>query len=212
MPLFEAVIVAAIKIKEVSNLSFKANGFLGEQIKAEIQIIYNRNKTLFDFTLDFIKFALEIEQKIELSSSNNIQQILTGLLYGKIINSIQSAYILSKHGLTSDGRVVLRGALEATFILRSICLESDFASKYVETTLQKKLKLINSIYNSKEEILKSLRDAISKEGIGELQQTIEDGKIKDFSALEIATKTGLEGAYQTMYRMLSEEVHTSPHH
>jgi hypothetical protein len=191
-------------------MPFDEFGFLGSQINDVSIQIYESNRDIFDLCHDLNHFAHKVKFEFSIES-NNVQRVIAATLFIKVLHGFQSAVVLFKYGLTSDGKVIARSIMETMFTLKAICDNDDAVSEYIKSDNAKREKLLNVILNEPDQdIFSAVKSEINPEFIDSLKRRNRDEKVRDISAQEWAEKAGLKSHYQTAYRILNDEVHTTP--
>lgn len=191
-------------------MPFDEFGFLGSQIKDISKQIYESNRDIFDLCHDLNNFAQKVKFEFSIDS-NNGQQVIASTLFIKVLHGFQSTILLFKHGLASEGKVIARSIMETMFTLKAICDNEDAVREYIQSDNAKREKLLNVILNEPDQdIFSTVKKEITPEFIDSIKVRNRDQKVRDISAQEWAEKAGLKSHYQTAYRILSDEVHTTP--
>lgn len=131
-------------------MSFDKFGFLGTQIEEISEQIYRNNLELFDLCYDLNHFAQKVKFEFSIDS-NNGQQVVEASLFIKVLHGFQSAVLLFKYGLASDGKVIVRSIMETMFTLKAICDNEDSVREYILSDNVKREKLLNVIKSEKDE-------------------------------------------------------------
>ncbi|WP_175532137.1 DUF5677 domain-containing protein [Paenibacillus sp. yr247] len=139
---------------------------------------------------------------------DNIKGILAATLFIKVTNCFQAIVLLSKKGLGIECAILTRALLEVTFPLKAIVESENFVEEFILTENWKRFKLMNVILNDKKSF-STIHSQISVEQKKELEEEIERNGYKDMSTEEIARRANMQTFYQTAYRNLSEDVHTT---
>ncbi len=203
-------------------MPFRKYGFLGQEATENILTVRKRYFELFQLVDEVNEYIHKVIGEVKLDPYD-MHQSLIGSLFAKMLHSFQAVIILGQYGLESDSNIILRALFDAIFIFGSIVEDREFAEKYVEyQTKTSQLKKVNAAINNAddlkfdEEMIRKLTDR--KEEL-EKELGIDQGENKDkekgktvnmFSSEQLARKAGLNAMYQSGYRILSDDVHTSP--
>jgi hypothetical protein len=179
---------------------FYLKGFLGDEAK-EFYITNSENhKTMFDFCEELNRYTIKISQKLNIHS-RDARELIIGGLFVKILNSTQSAIILTKYGLDIEAQVLERTALEALFWLSAIVKRNKLHLKFIETHDAQRNELIKSIKKNPESFHPIIIEK-SKEC-----STASESEIKTYPIETIASIAGLKVGYDNIYSMLCLCVH-----
>lgn len=194
-------------------MDFNEEGFLGDSItvthfKSSVESKYAQFLELYrktNRTAHKMKFHLEVP-------NTDGQKVIAVALFIRLLNSFQAVAILAQHGLMFDSKIVLRGGLESLFILNLLCKKKEFLDEYIGSDHVRRLTLFEVAAHTSDPNFESLRNYANShpEFYTELKEKIKKNGWKRLKAAEIAKRSGLSSMYDTQYRLLSEEVHTSP--
>ena len=145
--------------------------------------------------------------------NNDGQKVIAAALFIRLLHTFQAVAILAQHGLMLDSKALLRGGLEALFILNLLCKEKEFLDEYIGSDALRRRKLFNVAADSASDPnFESLRNYARShpEFLEELEEEIKKNGWKKLNTKELAERSGLISMYDGHYRLFSEEVHTSP--
>lgn len=190
----------------------KYDGYIGEEydeLKKEVSDKYDDCFRLCKKISEFINhLRLEIGVK-----RDDIPGTIIIPLFTKSLETYQSIFILLTHCLISPAASLLRVLLEDVIIIGYCCKGNTEFERYMARELHKKKKLINIIMQSlnifpKEEI----DEEKIQNNLTFIKKKLEEiGNPSKISTEEMAKKIGLERHYATVYRTVSNEVHTNPY-
>src|SRR5258706_8288982 len=187
---------------------FNELGYLGDGIREFRETVVQNHKELFGLLFNLNTYSQKKKFEITVDSDNG-QQVLSVSLLAKILNDIQSVYILSMYGLTQQGRIVLRSALESFFLLAKIAKDPKFVSTFIEADEINRLKLMNAANTHSHPVFNDLKKYATPTVIDTLKKDIAMRDIKPINLRTIAEDTGLGVYYDTVYRLLSLDVHST---
>lgn len=190
-------------------MPFDEKGFLGGQITEISNNIYADKKKYFDVCYDLNQFAHRVKFEFVIHNANG-QEVISASLFIKILNGFQAIYILAKFGLLIEAEILLRSILEALFLLKITCEDSNFIPEYVKTDDAQRLKFMTIAKNNPDPVLDSLRDYATKEKMEELKNKITQENIKELQIKELAKRANMCKQYETTWRLLCSPVHSSP--
>jgi hypothetical protein len=99
-------------------MPFEKFGYLGKQaIEIENEIYFN-NKDIFNYAIELNSYLHQIGSQLTINTSN-LHQLVVVASFIRILYGYQSTILLSKKGLISDAKAVLRVVLENIVYLKS---------------------------------------------------------------------------------------------
>jgi Family of unknown function (DUF5677) len=128
----------------------------------------------------------------------------------KILNDMQAAILLVEHGMASQARTLIRTGLEALFILANICRIDEFWRSFILSDQVGRLRLLRVIRDSPSVLLEDVCPHVTPELIDQLDQEIKEGGITAEKVEALARRVNLQNLYDGLYRLFSQNVHTSP--
>lgn len=189
-------------------MSIDKKGFLGEQIHEFSRDIINNNKELFDLCFDFNQFAHEVKYRFQFHSEDE-RAIIAACLFIRILNGFQAVVILAKYGLPIESNMVLRNLFQTLCILKLVVKNEEFHRKYISTDLVQRRRLFNVAREISDPVFDELRND-AHEYIKELSNEIEEREAEEYSVEKLAELANWKLFYNTFYRLLSADTHTSP--
>lgn len=197
-------------------MSFEENGYLSKSAEIMASEIYQRNKELFVFSHDLIRYALSIRIKIKPDLLTLQEWVCVGLFL-RIVEGVQAVLILVNRGLEYDSWVVIRSIFESFFFLIKSSTDNTFVHNYVKADLKEYRKLVNiATQIPKEDTLD-----INGYSFNEIKEKFENLKlylnneidstsILKINREQIAKSVNLSEFYDYGYRQASSYVHISP--
>ena len=190
-------------------MDFNEKGFLGTAISEFTVSAQARYSDFFDacYRINELAQATKFEFTVH---NRDGQEVLTATMLLRLLSGFQSVIILAKMGLVIDAKVVLRGILEALFILKLLCEEETFVAEYAGSDQARRLKWMNIAHQNKDPNFESVRKHATPDVMDALRQEIAKHNYKKIDIEDVARRAGLQSMYNADYRLLSEEVHTLP--
>jgi hypothetical protein len=192
-------------------MSINDHGFLGHEIedyKAHIQKTFGEHLdyyTRLNVFLNKLKFALRPKQ-------DDVRRITIVTLFVKGLETFQSIYILSSHGLTIDAEVLNRALFEAVGTILYCSASDENCKRYHAQDLHNKLKLINIVrQDPKRYLFGKPSEELDKVALQWKQMLAELGNPKPITIEGMIRQTAVRDLYDPFYRLASRSVHTSPH-
>lgn len=190
-------------------MPFDENGFLGQDADAFAEQIEKAHIDFFRLCYDINKFAQKTKFRFEIHNKDG-QEVITACLFIRVLEGCQAAILLVKRGFSTDARALIRIILEALILLKICCEDSEFIPRFIQTDERKRLKLMQIAHKYTDELFSLLREHATQEIISELSENIKQENIKGLIIEQLSEKAGMKHYYDTVYRLASDHVHTSP--
>lgn len=189
-------------------MSIDEEGFLSKEVDGFRNGIRSKHQAYFDLVERLNRYCQQAKYRLVVHNRDG-QKIFTACLAIKLLNDVQAGIILLERGLASQGRSMLRVALECLVVLAKIAQSYEFVHAYVKVGEQDRLKLINALrYNPNQEF-DDVREDLTDELIAAIKDTIGETQNRR-NVEEWAKDVGLGHLYDGPYRLFSQEVHSSP--
>lgn len=185
------------------------HGHLGLEAFNSRNTIRQKHKDVFELVADVNMYANDVASKTKIDS-DNVQELVAGCLYARILNGFDAFVILAQMGLESDSKIILRTLLEILFLMGAICKDEEYAIKYIKNEKANQLTYANVILSDLENIFDKTRLDEIKQRKAILRKEIDEDCIAFFTIENLAKYAGLNPIYQTAYRILSKDVHILP--
>jgi uncharacterized protein DUF5677 len=189
-------------------MSLDDQGFLSPELEKYREGIRAKNKAFFKLIEDLNGFCQQTKYRFEIHNRDG-QQIFAGCLLIKLLNDVQAAVILFEKGLISQGRSLLRIALESLIVLGKICESYEFVHAYAKIGEKDRLKLVQSIRSASTNVFDDIKPELTDELIKRIEETLE-GKECTSNKEQWARDINLHHLYVGGYRLFSQDVHSSP--
>jgi hypothetical protein len=187
---------------------FDETGYLGEGIRQFRESTLASFKQFFTLSRTVCSFARGKILQLKVDHTDG-QQVLSCYLFAKILNGVETAHILSTYGLTHEGRVILRSVLEGFFYLRATVSDTAFVQRYIQADELNRLTLMKAAKKYDQAPFSDIRNYATDEVIQAQQKKIEKQNIKKLILWDIVHKLGLLHMYDSLYRLLSTDIHAS---
>ncbi len=189
-------------------MSFQKYAFLGEEIQSFIIDNSDDNECLkLSYMINEL-FNTEIEKLIHpIDDSKDVTIVALGI---KALQTYNSIIILSKYGLESDSKALMRVLAENIFYIGALINDSRFYEEYYKKTGCQTMLIVKNIKNKKHSELFS-EETISELNEIDFREIEEHSKtlIKEYkSTYNIAKKAGLLDIYVYVYGALSSHIHS----
>lgn len=186
---------------------FNEKGFLGEEIKNFQQSVLQKYIRCFNLVRELNLYAQAKKFDVKIDPENG-QQILSISLLTRILNDLQSVYVLCTYGLTQQSRVILRSTFESFFLLVKLVIDPSFVTQYVKADIINRLNILKTSHNYHGALFADVRNIATQDKIQELEKQKKSENIKPIKIESIAKSTGLGAYYDSVYRILSQDVHS----
>ena len=187
-------------------MSFDEYGFLGDYGNKIVKYNYENHIKVFKICEEINNYAQNIKYAFKINGYD-IQGLLAISLFGKVLNTFQTAVILYKYGLSSQSKMITRVQLESLFILKSIVKDKqniDKLKKSIDKRRELLLKDINkntySVFNEflEEDLIEEYRD---------LKEKNKKSDAMLISPKEWAIESESYYEYFLAYNQLSKDIH-----
>ncbi len=189
-------------------MSIDDGGFLSKEIDGFRNGIRSKHQAYFDLVESLNRYCQQTKYRLVVHNRDG-QVLFTACLAIKLMNDVQAAVILLERGLTSQGRSILRVALECLVVLTKITQSYEFVHAYVKVGEQDRLKLVKAIRLNPNQGFDDVRADLTDALIATIKDTIGETQNKR-NVEQWAKDVGLDHLYDGTYRLFSQEVHSSP--
>lgn len=194
-------------------MKIQGDGFLSSKGQAEAQRIVAENQGGFEALWQSINALRSFAASCEVArqeTKTEKQKAIALVLAARLLEVTEAAYVTLQHGMSTEANSLFRIFLDAYFVLGNLCSDPDFVAEYFKSDEADRLKLINSVRKHTDELFQQVNDGISAEHQAELKALVESEKIQAFNSYNYAAKIGCEKIYDSMYRITSAAIHTTP--
>jgi hypothetical protein len=132
------------------------------------------------------------------------QEIFAVGLLLKLAGDIEAASLLIERGMYSQGRSMLRVAIECDITLAKVCESFEFGQAYATVAEQARLKLIKGL--RKIDVYPQVKAAVTDEYVIELSDRLKGKPEKKLE--QWASDAKMDGIYQGPYRLFCGDVHS----
>ncbi len=184
------------------------SGYLFEydKVQADIQ---DRYRNWVEVIRDIEKVSREVQHKLHIPK-DNLRLLLAALLFSRTISNIGAATLVFESGFESQGRALLRVAMESTFTLVAIDKTPDLADQFAkEDDLQRKRMLNKARMWNSPELQEQAKSRATDEKLAEIQEAIEENAVRKMSTEDYSKAAGLHDWYLTAYSLFSASIHNS---
>ncbi len=193
--------------RSLSNNDFNEKGFLGEEIQNFQQSVLEKYIKLFDLVRQLNLYAQGKKFDLAIDPDNG-QQVLSISLLTKILNDLQSVYVLCTYGLTQQSRIILRSTLESFFLLAKLVTDPSIVTQYINADIINRLNIMKTSHKYHGPLFTDIQNIATHDKIQELEKQKKSENIKPLKIESIAQSIGLGAYYDSVYRILSQDVHS----
>ncbi len=194
-------------------MNVEGDGFLSNDGSEKSARIVARNSGVFSSFEETIRdcksFVLSTSMKGQ-DSEKNRQQIIAIVVAIRLLEICEAALLILKNGMSNEADTLFRVFLDAYFVFANICKDPGFIVEYFKSDEAARLKLLNSVEKHNSELFKEINEYATHELKVQLKQKIKEEKIQDFKSYAYADKAGCAEMYDSLYRLMSAPLHTTP--
>jgi len=188
-------------------MSIDDQGFLSPDVEPFQKTIRERHKEFFDLFERVSRMCHRRKYDFTIHSKDG-QEVFAGALFLKLLTDTEAVVILLERGMASQGRSMLRVAIECAINLAKICTTYEFVQAYVLTGERQRLQLVKGIRNNPEigfdAVLNEITDDLIEGIVKNLAESKRE-KIEDWAA-----DVNLSWMYHGPYRVFCPDVHSGP--
>lgn len=203
-----------IAMAEQRRISVEGNSFLDENALNRLLSNSYVSLPLAEAAVAVVRYGNDFvrarELKAPYETNAEKQRVFAIVILVRILEVCEAIVNLSAHGFRSEGRSLFRVFLDAYFILACTCRNAGFIEQHVKSDEKYRLKFMNVARQSDHEIFAGLNEYASDEVVQKLDHKIKDEGIQESRSKRHAQMAGCEILYDSMYRLCSRAVHTSP--
>ncbi|AFJ02625.1 hypothetical protein Q7C_1476 [Methylophaga frappieri] len=193
-------------------MNVDGDGFLTEQAdqRAESAIqphlaVFERLNEILALIRAFIKaHSVPVQE-----SETDHQRIIALVLATRILEISEAGILIMRKGMTNESMTMLRVFLDAYFVFGNVCTNPGFVKEYFQTDLRARLKLMNVSQQHSSTLFASAR-AYADQEKDNLKSTVDSEGAKAFKSEEYAKNIGCSEIYDSLYRLTSPSLHTTP--
>jgi hypothetical protein len=157
-------------------LSLDDEGFLSKEIDDFRNGIRSKHQAYFDLIERLNRYCQQTKYRLVVHNRDG-QELFTACLVIKLLNDVQAAIILLERRLASQGRSMLRVALECLVVLAKITQSYEFVHAYVKVGEQDRLKLVKAIRQNPNQGFDDVRADLTDDLIAAIKEQLVKHKI-----------------------------------
>lgn len=194
-------------------MKIEGDGFLSESGQKKAQQIVARNDRVFralERTISEVRSFVSLQEVREQDTEEEHQKIIALVLAARVLEISEASLLVMKNGMSNEANTLFRVFLDAYFVIGNVCSDASFVANYFKSDEAARLKLLNAAKKHDSELFKSINEYASKAFQDELQKKIAEEKIQAFNSYAYAENIDCAATYDSMYRVLSGSLHTTP--
>lgn len=196
------------------SISFEGDGFIDEDAVNRLLSSPLVDRSIAEVAVAVVRhgndFVRARNLKAPYKTNTEKQRVFVIVFLVRILEVCEAIVNLSAHGVRSEGNSLFRIFLDAYFLAACTCRDAHFIERYIKSDEKDRLKLMNVARQSDHEIFAGLREYASNEVVGDLNQKIKEENIQTSRSQRHAQMASCDVLYDSMYRLCSRSVHTSP--
>ena len=189
------------------------SGYLSEVGKDMAAELASTNQAGFEALLETIGSFRSFASSREVVSQESLadkQKVVSLLLAVRLLEVTEAAYVVMQQGMSTEADSLFRTFLDAYFVFGNVCSNENFVVEFFNSDEANRLKLINAARKHSTDLFKLANEGIPEEHRSDLKARVEGEKIQAFNSYKYATDIGCGHIYDSMYRIVSAAVHTTP--
>jgi Family of unknown function (DUF5677) len=190
-------------------MSLDNNGFLSEDIFRFQKHIHKQYAQYFDLIHRVNAFCQQAKFRLSIHSRDG-REMAAACLIIKLLNDMQAAILLAERGMAPQARTLIRTGLEAFIILANVCRVDEFWRSFFRSDQKVRLKLLRAIHDNPSVVFAEVRPHVTPELIDQLNQEVKEMGITEEKVIKLAYRVKLMHLYDSLYRLFSQDVHSSP--
>jgi hypothetical protein len=189
--------------------SFEDVGFISSEIDQFEEKIKKALPSHYTYLHKMNRFSQNIQYKLKIHI-NDSDELISSILFTRTLSTYQTFILISKRGLVSQAKMLLRCMFEPLFPLVAISKHKDYSKILIGLEEHERLKAFNKLlrFHRRENPEDPLIEEI-KAKAKEVKENIMKNNFKKLSIAQIAEDAGLISWYDTAYSLLSNTVHSS---
>lgn len=191
----------------------KGDGYVSADVLARLLSRPQINGQLAQVFADTVQFASGLLGELPVGSQQSDegkQKVMAIVMLARVLEISESTLILAAHGVRQELSTLFRVFLDAYFLLANICSDPGFLPTYFRTDEAERLKLMRAATKHDTELFRELTKYATVEVQSDLDLQIKEERIQAFNSFLYAKQVGCVEVYDSMYRLCSASVHSSP--
>jgi hypothetical protein len=200
---------ATLRWPSPSEESLNSLGFLSPEIEKFREHVRASPRAMvwIEFARKLATFGLNILHSLEIPLDLG-PRLATGALFKRTHESMQAAVILAEHGIISDARAVVRGAVENAIAIHALTKDPDFTERLSAASRYDELQMARMLLETPEYRAEIASEITRLEArVAELValKKAKPEECKRVTWADVAHKYGCQDLYSTLYRLMSAD-------
>lgn len=194
-------------------MQIDGDGFLSKVGQEKAHQICSRNDRVFrelECSIFHVRSFVSSQEVREQDNDEDRQKIIALVLAARVLEISEAALLVMKHGMSNEANTLFRVFLDAYFVIANVCSDASFVADYFKSDAEARLKLLNATRKHGSELFKEINEYATTAIHDGLQQQVAKEKIQAFSSYAYAHNIGCSEIYDSMYRIASASLHTTP--
>lgn len=194
-------------------MKIDGDGFLSKAGQEKTRQIRTRNDRVFQAlgrSISEVRSFASSQDVREHDSDRDRQKIIALVLAARVLEIAEAALLVMKNGMSNEANTLFRVFLDAYFVIGNVCSDPSFVANYFKSDEAARLKLLNAAKKHDSELFKTINEYATKALHDKLHKKIAEEKIQAFNSYAYADNIGCSAIYDSMYRVTSGSLHTTP--
>jgi hypothetical protein len=189
------------------------DGFLSEAGQQKARNICIRHDRVFEELercISKVRSFVSSQEVQKQDTDEDRQKIIALVLAARVLEISEAVLLVMRHGMSNETNTLFRVFLDAYFVLANVCSDASFVANYFKSDEAARLKLLNAAKKHSSELFEAINEYATEALHDELQKKIAEEKIQAFNSYAYANNVGCSEIYDSMYRISSGSLHTTP--
>jgi len=142
-------------------------------------------------------------------SAEDKQRALALILVARLSEVIEGFLVVARLGMSMNSKSIFRDLLDAYFVFACNAQNLDFCRRYFLSDHRARLKLMNVAARSNSSLFDAVK-AYVRTARQALKQAVSASNAEEFKSYKNAKESGCEDLYNSLYRVCSAPVHSTP--
>ena len=189
------------------------DGFLSSSGHDRAQQIVARHAAVFhelENVISLLRKFISSQEILRQDDEEFNQKLIALILTVRILEVSEAAVVIMRNGMSNEANTLFRVFLDAYFIICNVCSDASFVVNFFRTDQTARLKLLNVAKKHDSELFRMINENTSDNQRDSLKEKIAEEQIQAFNSYAYAENIGCAEIYDSMYRICSSNLHTTP--